>query len=369
MVDIHYTVLVGLVINPVAGMGGSVALKGTDGAAYQQALDRGAVPVASGRAMRALAGIEDGVQFLTAFDEMGERVLSDLGQDYEVVHWVDGASSGRDTWEACLAFLARKVDLIVFCGGDGTARDVMDAVGENVPVIGIPSGVKMHSGVFANTPEEAGGVINNFLQGGMPTRLAEVMDVDEDAFREGELKARLYGYLQVPEQEGGIQPPKGFMYSSSDDEQKGAIAEYVVETMKTGTLYVLGPGTTTRAVAERMGGPKTLLGVDVYRDGGLVVEDASEEDLLGALVGNEARLILTPIGRQGFVFGRGNQQLSPKVVATIGLPNLQIIATPEKLRETPTLRSDSGDLELDRKMRGYQRVLVGYAHYRMVLCV
>jgi predicted polyphosphate/ATP-dependent NAD kinase len=366
-VPFHYrTVLVGLVINPVAGMGGSVALKGTDGEAYGQALKRGAVPIARDRAMRALSRIGGDVKFLTASGEMGAAVLSDLGIKREVVYNVEDQTGAEDTRKACAAFLERNVDLIIFCGGDGTARDVLDVIGENVPVVGIPSGVKMHSAAFANTPEEAGDAIMSLLEGA-PTRLAEVMDVDEEAFRSGELKAHLYGYLRVPET-SSMQPPKGSVYGTSDDEQKAVIADHVVESMEPGTLYVLGPGTTTKAIADRLGQPKTLLGVDIYLDGRLVQVDVTEKDLLGSVQGRKVRLILTPIGRQGFVLGRGNQQISPKVVQEIGTENIQIIATTAKLREISCLRSDSGNVDLDRKMGGYQRVLVGYSQYRMVRC-
>ncbi|OPX61826.1 MAG: ATP-NAD kinase [Methanomassiliicoccales archaeon PtaB.Bin134] len=359
--------LVGFVINPVAGMGGSVALKGTDGESYELALVRGAVPLARGRAVRALSAVSGNIRYLTAPGEMGAGALSDLGLGFEVVAMIDEPSGPDDTRRACLAFLDAGADLIVFCGGDGTARDVLDVVGERVPVIGIPSGVKMHSAVFANTPEEAGSMISLFASGMKETKLAEVMDVDEDAFRRGELRARLYGYMRVPSG-NGMQPPKGSVYATSDEEQKEAIAEYVVEEMLPGTLYILGPGTTTKAVADRMQEGKTLLGVDVYLDRRLLKVDAAEDDLLELLKEHRARLLLTPIGRQGFVLGRGNQQISPRVVEAVGPENILVLATPEKLRETPCLRYDTGDAVLDREMSGFQRVLVGYAQYRMVRC-
>ncbi|MHC1709599.1 MAG: ATP-NAD kinase family protein [Methanomassiliicoccales archaeon] len=359
--------LLGFVINPIAGMGGSVALKGTDGDTYRAAVSKGAVPVALGRAVRALSRLDEGVRFLTASGEMGEGALNDLGLAHEVVWETSGESVPEDTRQACRRFLERKVDLIAFCGGDGTARDVLDAVGDEVPVIGIPSGVKMHSAVFANTPEEAGDAIAHFIEGETETRLAEVMDVDEDAFREGELRARLYGYVKVPDL-NGLQPPKGAVFGTSDEEQKEAIAEFVVERMEPGTIYVLGPGTSTKAVADGMKQPKTLLGVDAYLDGKIILTDASEYDLLHLLKDKRSKLLVTPIGRQGFVFGRGNQQLSPNVLELVGMENLLIVATPTKLAETQILRSDSGDVDLDKRLCGYRKVLIGYDQYRMVRC-
>lgn len=359
--------LLGFVINPIAGMGGSVALKGTDGDAYRVALSKGAVPLARGRAVRALSRLDGDIGFLTASGEMGAWALNDLGLAHEVVWETSGESVPEDTRQACRRFMEKKVELIVFCGGDGTARNVLDGIGDQVPVIGIPSGVKMHSAVFANTPEEAGDAVARFVKGETETRLAEVMDVDEDAFRKGELRTRLYGYVKIPDL-GGLQPPKGAVFGTSDEEQKEAIAEFVVERMEPGTTYVLGPGTSTKAVADRMGQPKTLLGVDLYQDGKAIMTDTSEDDLLRILVGRRVKLLVTPIGRQGFVFGRGNQQLSPKVIDMIGLENVLILATPTKLAETPVLRSDSGDIDLDRRLCGYRKVLIGYDQYRMVRC-
>ncbi len=359
--------LLGFVINPIAGMGGSVALKGTDGDAYRVAISKGAAPIALGRAVRALSRLDRDANFLTASGGMGAWALNDLGLAHEVVWETSGDSVPEDTRQACRRFLERNADLIVFCGGDGTARDVLDAVGDKAPVIGVPSGVKMHSAVFANTPEEAGDAIARFIKGETAIRLAEVMDVDEDAFRNGELRTRLYGYVKVPDL-GGLQPPKGAVFGTSDEEQKDAIAEFVVERMEPGTLYVLGPGTSTKAVADRMEQPKTLLGVDVYLDRKVILLDAPEEELLKLLNGKRAKMLVTPIGRQGFVFGRGNQQLSPNVIEMVGMDNLLIIATPTKLAETSFLRSDSGDIGLDKRLCGYRKVLIGYDQYRMVSC-
>lgn len=358
--------IVGLVINPIAGMGGKVALKGTDTDALEIAIGRGASPTAERRARRAISIVPPIIHFLTASGSMGEDVLKTLGFEHEVVHRVCGRSGAEDTVRTCQQFRGR-TGLVLFCGGDGTARDVMTALGNDVPVVGIPAGVKMHSAVFANTPEEAGAAVSRFFDGERDTRLAEVMDVDEEAFRRGELRARLYGYLKVPDL-GSLQPAKGAVFGTSDEEQKGAIAEFLVERMEPGTIYVLGPGTSTKAVADRMGQPKTLLGVDAYLDGKAVLTDASEKDLLRLLNGQKAKVLVTPIGRQGFIFGRGNQQLSPKVIEMVGLENLTMIATPTKLAETPVLRSDSGEIGLDARLSGYRKVLIGYDQYRMVRC-
>ncbi len=134
-------------------------MKGTDTPAIlEEAAKRGARPIAQGRALMALqaAGDLEGYEFFTAGGVMGEDVLRTRTDKVTVVYATPENTSDRDTRGACAALLEAGIDILLFTGGDGTARDVMDAVDEQVPVIGIPSGVKMHSGVFANTPHDAG---------------------------------------------------------------------------------------------------------------------------------------------------------------------------------------------------------------------
>jgi predicted polyphosphate/ATP-dependent NAD kinase len=361
-------VTAGLVINPVAGMGGSVGLKGTDGTdTLSRAIELGAKPIAARRAKEALGMLApEEVRFLTAGREMGEDVLRELGFEHEVVHPVVDPSSD-DTVKACTEFLERGADIIVFVGGDGTARDVMSAVDETVPVIGVPSGVKMHSSVFTNTPEDAGRLLHRFAQGRMESLPGEVMDIDEEAFREGRLSAALHGHMLVPYEPALVQRSKSVFESPTMEEEKDEIAQYFVENMDPGMLYILGPGTTVAAVAERMGVRKTLLGVDVYRDSQRIAEDVNEDALLGILEGeDEVEMVITPIGAQGFIFGRGNQQLSPAVIRKVGKERVRVLATPTKLRDTPQLMVDTGDPSLDEELRGHIRVLVGYGREKLV---
>ncbi|MDD1755682.1 MAG: ATP-NAD kinase family protein [Methanomassiliicoccales archaeon] len=362
--------LVGLVVNPLAGMGGSVGLKGTDGREiFEEAKRRGARPVAEGRMRDVLSHIPrtGGLRFLTASGAMGEGLLATFSFPYDVVHRSEADPSSQDTRSACAQFLSMGARLIIFGGGDGTARDVMDAVGERVPVIGVPSGVKMHSAVFANTPQDAASLIVKYLSPGLPLRKSEVMDIDEEAFREGRLSARLYGYVMTPYERGLVQPIKGDYEGGSVEEEKESIAAYVAEEMKGGVLYILGPGTTLEAVAKRLGVPKTLLGVDAVLDGKVVAADASERDLLALLDAHDkAKIFVTPIGAQGFILGRGNQQISAQVVREAGLENLVVLAAPTKLKETRVLRVDTGDDELDRRLRGFRNVVVGFRLGTMV---
>ncbi len=362
-------VKLGLFLNPIAGMGGAVGLKGTDGAAVmREALKRGAVPTAGSRMEEALESIDlQGVDVLSAGGSMGAALLDILGIAHSIVHRPTGPTSAEDSKAVCRAFLEAKVDLIVFGGGDGTARDVMDVVGESVPVIGIPAGVKMHSAVFATRPSSAAILIGRFIRGEIQTKRAEVMDIDEDSYREGRLSSRLYGYLRIPYEASLVQPMKGNYEGTSVEQEKEDIADYVVEGMSPDVLYILGPGTTTQMLAERIGVEKTLLGVDVVKGGRLILKDATETDIL-RLVEESAssEIIVTPIGAQGFIFGRGNQQISPLVIRKVGLRHVRVLAAPTKLTETKVLRVDTGDADLDLLLAGYLKVVVGNRRERVV---
>ena len=252
--------------------------------------------------------------------------------------------------------------MILFAGGDGTARDVLSVVDQEVPVLGIPSGVKLHSSVFAVNPRKAGQLALLFIQGNAHLKESEVMDVDEDAFRDNRVSAKLYGYLLVPFERRLVQQTKSSSSSAPDEKAvQKAIAEYLVSIMDS-SIYVLGPGTTVRAVTDALGLKKTLLGVDVIKDGHLLCADASESDILELISKDTARIIVTPIGGQGFIFGRGNQQISPEVIKRVGRENLIVIATPNKLLSVGVnepLRVDTGNPEVDKLLSGYLRVITG----------
>lgn len=355
---------VGLVINPIAGMGGAVGLKGTDTPEIlEEAVRRGAHPLAQDRTDEALraAGELDGYDFLTAGGQMGEDMLRRHTPRVTVVYAPGEVTTEKDTGAACVAVLRAGVDLLLFTGGDGTARDVMDVVGEDVPVIGIPSGVKMHSGVFANTPRDAGALLRRTRVEKLPPHQAEVMDIDEAEVREGRISASLYGYMLTPDEPSLMQPYKLALGGATEDQHKEAIAKYFVENMVPGMLYILGPGTTMDAVGKRLEINKTLIGVDLVVDRRLLAKDVDEATILKALdTYPEARIVVSPIGAQGFIFGRGNQQISHRVIERVGIRNVIVIATPIKMRETRVLRIDTGDAELDEKLRGYGKVLIGY---------
>jgi predicted polyphosphate/ATP-dependent NAD kinase len=269
-----------------------------------------------------------------------------------------------DTALAARDLLADGVDLMLFAGGDGTARTICAAVGDAVPVIGVPAGVKIHSAVYATTPAAAGDVAALYLHdrpGAVQLREAEVMDIDEEAFREDRVSARLYGFMTVPVARGLTQSAKA---GGVAGEQRALldVAADVIAGMEPGCLYIVGPGTTTRTIMERLGLPKTLLGVDLVADGALVAADATEGDLLRALDRYaRARIVVTVIGGQGHVFGRGNQQISPAVIRRVGREHVVVVATQTKLLslEGRSLLVDTGDPELDAELSGYIKIVTG----------
>jgi len=289
---------IGFLINPIAGMGGAVGLKGTDGLAAA-ALTRGAKPQAAVRAracLHLLSLAKESIHFFTASGEMGEDELRQCGLQYTVAHVAREESSSLDTRQACRAFLENGVDLILFCGGDGTARDVASAVGPQ-PILGIPAGVKMHSGVFAISPQAAAQLALGFVRGELLARETEIVDVDEELYRTGELQTRLYAIAKAPYQPVLVQERKRIYSSSNEDEFKDQIALFASEFMRDGSAYILGAGTTIARIAEHLGVEKTLLGVDVLQNGKLLLKDASEDDLLALLDREKSvKVIVSPIG-------------------------------------------------------------------------
>lgn len=362
-----YVKRIGFIVNPIAGMGGSVGLKGTDGDAYIEALKRGAKPVAPLRALEFLNSIESrDFYIISATGAMGadivvqSRVRDNL---YAVIGEIKSTTTREDTIKIARE-MSKLVDLVVFVGGDGTARDICEAVDMSTPVIGVPSGVKMYSSVFALSPVSAAKLLDMYLRG--LTRLVEreVVDTDEESIRRDIIAIRLYGYLLVPLAEGLVQESK-FIYTGYDEEEaKFAIARYVVENMEPNAPYILGPGSTVKAICRVLELPCTLLGVDVILNKKLVVRDAWEKDLLNILEKyRRIKVVVTPIGKQGFIFGRGNQQISPRVLSRINREDILVVATRSKMNELKYLFVDTGDRELDRKLSGYYKVLVDYNMY------
>ncbi len=354
----------------MAGIGGSVGLKGSDGEAVQrEALKKGAEAVSPRRAVVALRSLNDhslDIDIVTSGGEMGEDELRTAGLKYDVVYRANSVTTRADTISSVREFLRVGVDLVVFVGGDGTARDVLEVIDARTPMTGVPSGVKMHSAVFLNRPEDLGPAVSSYWKTGA-LKKAEVMDVDEDLFRKGVVRAKLYGIAMVPDDKTHIQTGKSSYETLSAEDEAKEIGSYIAESMEPQTAYILGPGTTTSHIAEALGIRKTLLGVDVISDGRLVISDATEKDLLRVLgTKGKAIIVLSPIGSQGFFLGRGNQQISCKVVRAAGPESIVVVATPTKLKDTKVLRVDTGDPDLDAELRGRVKVVTGYKRRKLV---
>lgn len=358
----------GLVVNPCAGVGGPVALKGSDGAGvYADALRRGGTARATDRAAEALAALEayaGQIELTTWGGAMGEDSARDAGLQPIVAGHAseDHQTDADDTRAAVRQLRDSGIEVLLFAGGDGTARDILEVVGDRLPVLGIPAGVKMHSGVYAINPASAGRLLCKLVSTGWVDLVrGEVRDIDEEAFREGEVRTRFFGEMLVPDDQDLLQQVKCAGQAGEEEILQG-LAAWVVETMQAGCTYVIGPGSTTAAVMQELGLEFTLLGVDVIRDGGLLARDAAEREILALVNDTDARIMVTAIGGQGHILGRGNQQISPRVIHSVGPEHIQVLATREKLRSLDgrALRVDSGDPELDRALCGHLQVFAGY---------
>ncbi|MBN1641049.1 MAG: ATP-NAD kinase family protein [Anaerolineae bacterium] len=358
---------IGLIVNPIAGMGGSVGLKGTDGEMVKRARHLGARPVTPERVAAFLAHITHGddILWLAAPGTMGAThlaryafcatVIGTLGDDAE------GETTADDTRRIAAEMVRAGVDLLVFVGGDGTARDICDAIGVQRPVIAVPAGVKVYSGAFALSPRAAAAMVDAFVEGVDLTEV-EVLDIDEEAFRENRLEARHYGFLLSPNVATQLQPGKEGTHATPDtaENQRDIAAEFT-EQMVNDRLYLLGPGTTVQAIAEALGVEKTLLGIDALLDGSLVEQDLSEHRILALLDGYpQVTIVVTPLGGNGFIFGRGNKPFTPEVIRRVGLDRIMVVATEQKAQQIGLLRVDTGDAALDTQLSGYREVIIGY---------
>jgi predicted polyphosphate/ATP-dependent NAD kinase len=362
----------GLIINPVAGLGGRVGLKGSDGEHVQtQARRLGAQAGAQRRALEALAylrGMKSELEFVTYPAEMGADTLRSAGMPLQEIGQIEPShTTASDTRQAATEMRSLGVDLLFFAGGDGTARDIYTAIGTNLPVLGIPAGVKILSGVYAIHPRAAGQIGRAYLDGDISDlRNMEVLDLDEDQYRQGLVSPQLFGYLHIPYQPGLVQARKT-PSRLSEEASLQAIAQDVIDQMDNDHIYIIGPGTTTQPILSRLGLQKTLIGVDVLYQRQLIVADANEAQLLSLLERYPGWIVVTPIGGQGHILGRGNQQISPAVLRRVSTWRFVVVSTLEKLLtlEHRPLLVDTGDSELDAQFHGFTKVITGY-HDRVV---
>lgn len=366
----------GLLINPVAGMGGSVGLKGTDHM-VEEAIRRGAKPRANDRvrqALKELLEIKNELEIVTCPGDMGEDTAKSMGFRTTVLHTGGRRnlkdlfdSSRTDTIVLSRALEEAGVDLLLFAGGDGTARDIYEGVGTELPALGIPAGVKIHSPVYAKNPQSAGDLAKLWLTGKV-TRTAEqeVLDIDEELYRQEIINTRLYGYLSVPLEHVFTQNRKA-PTPLSETASIESIAHEIVEHMEPDTYYLIGAGTTTRGVMQMLGLKNTLIGVDLIQNKQLVANDLYGDKILDFIKGKKTKLIVTVTGGQGFLFGRGNQQITPEVIREIGKENIMILATKAKIAEfhhQPFL-VDTPDEELNKELCGFYRVITAYGEFTM----
>lgn len=369
----------GFIINPIAGIGGSVALKGSDGM-EKHALALGAKPQANNRAKQALEVLQpylNNIVIYTANDQMGEHCAKGLGFSVEVVyHSASNSTKSEDSKLAAEAILSNDVDILLFAGGDGTARDIANVIlNDNdvqaAPVLGIPAGCKIHSGVYAITPKASGRIIELMVTKELVTlTTGDVMDIDEELFRQGIVKAKWYSELNIPSELRYVQAVKSGGIEN-DELVLQDISANVIEAMNENDdeQYVIGSGSTTAFLMQELGLDNTLLGVDIVEEFEVAATDVTEEKLYKAITEHSGmtKLIITLIGGQGHVFGRGNQQLSPRIIRAIiaqagGTNNIIILATKAKLTALTNkpLISDTGDSELDLQLSGLMQITTGY---------
>ncbi len=351
---------IGLIVNPIAGMGGSVGLKGTDGETYKKALKLGAKPTTPQRIEETLALVNrKDLYFIVAPGKMGEDFIKKFDFKYEVISKIDEETNADDTKRIIREMVEKGIELLIFVGGDGTARDVYDVLGLTIPVVGIPSGVKMFSPVFALSTYAAAEIINIETEQLIEK---EVLDIDEEAFRQGKLGAKLYGYLKVPKNPSLLQGKKEPSNVTKPEKiSKEEIAQYIFENIEKDTLYILGPGTTLATITEKMGVGKTLLGIDAIFKGQLIGTDLNEQGMLSLIKKyDKIKIIVTPIGGNGFIFGRASKQFTPEVLKLIGKENVIVVATEDKISRLECLRVDTGNAETDNNLKGHCKVITGY---------
>lgn len=350
---------IGLIVNPIAGLGGRLALKGTDGPLAAVALASGAAMSAPERVGRALAALTRDSAMLHLFvagGAMGQDAAAAAMLPFEIVHETGERTDRNDTRKTAERLLSLKPELILFAGGDGTARDIMDVVRHDCPVLGIPAGVKMHSAVFARTPRHAGDLAAALIRQPPHSRTFTLGDVVD---RNSEGEPQLYGTMRVPRDPRRMQPAKSSPGADARAQLESACRR-LREEVQDDIIYLIGPGSSTLQLKQLLSPNGTLLGVDIYQRGRLILADADERAILAAIGNRAARIILGVIGGQGFLIGRGNQQISPDVIRRVGRENIVALASAEKIAALPdrSLYADTGDDLLDRQLGGYIPVQV-----------
>jgi predicted polyphosphate/ATP-dependent NAD kinase len=364
-------VKIGFIINPCAGVGGKLALKGSDDL-FDHAVSLGAKPQAFERSrvcIEKLLPYKNDLQWWCAPKQMGHNLLTELGFDACVIDMVvSDSTSSESTKQAVELLLRESLDLLLFAGGDGTARDISVLVGEQL-ALGIPAGVKIQSGVYGITPKACAEVIKQLLQHEQVSAVfEEVRDIDEQALRAGTVNSKYFGEMRVPCVPECIQAVK--MGAIEDPEANSIdIAQWFSESMEEGVCYFVGAGRTLQFLMDELQLENTLLGVDavVCQDGQakLLGSDLTEQELLALSKAYHCQMVVSVIGGQGHILGRGNQQFSAQVLRSVGIDHLHIVATRAKLHSLNKrpLITDTHDENLDTELTGLRSILVGYDDY------
>ena len=374
-------VKLGLLVNPDAGLGGRLGLKGSDGQA-EIARSRGAQD-RSGPRMRImldhLAALSkeslDGIQWHLSEGRMGTDWIPPTISPFGIIHSSNSSTDANDTSQLVASLIDSDIDLLIYAGGDGTTRDVVAALSQygrpELPIIGVPTGVKMHSGCFASSPKAAAEVLSSWLEGDLLLSSTEVLDLDEDLYREGKWVVRLYAEAITPASPRWMQGSKMRVEASGEEEVIQGLAEHVRETLIDDQMMIIwGSGGTLRTIGGILGFELNTLGIDITLGTNIVASDLNEKEILAALEEHQGDviLLLSPMGGQGFLIGRGNLQLSPEVLRMIGVDRVLGIVTPAKMLTLRSLRVETGDPEMDERFskKKYLKVLQGYRTTRVL---
>ena len=374
---------IGFFINPIAGMGGKVALKGTDGL-IDEALRLGADPVSPVRAQRFLESLlkqkNDFLKFLVAPNPMGAQIFRQLQYpDYNIldIH-LNNPTTAADTFNVVKKFCQLKVDLILFVGGDGTSVDVFNSVFNNIPILGLPSGVKTYGEVFAHNPDEVIEILSHFVYD-KTTHEADILDLDEDAYRDGKLAVKLKGRLLVPNQPQYFQSGKvATSHTVDEEETQSRIAEFIkilIEEQPSNTPFILCPGSVIDKISHLLNIQRSILGVDIYFQNKVQIIDAREDQIYNFCFNQDnispPIIILTPIFVFFYLFFRGNHLLITRILKYIKKQNIWVIATRNKIKsiQDGVLRCDTADESINNSLKGYLRVIVEKNEYIMMKVV
>ncbi len=349
---------VGIIVNPIAGCGQFLNLKGSDSLSLKDCPRS----ISLEKAVEFLGETGDlDIEYFTVSGKMGEEAFRKAGvEKYSIVYSYTGECSSKDTICAAKTMMSKGVNVLVFFGGDGTARNIVDA-GFSMPVIGVPLGTKMFSSVFAISIARAVQILRTLATGGIPEfGEADVIDLNEAAYEKGEMGLSSYGNLIIPKSELMMSQSKAEYPETSAE----AIAQYIIDGMQGNVNYLIGPGSTCKSINSLLGLDSSLLGFDLVRNGSLVGKDLSEEEIF-RISEQETRIILSPIGGQGFLLGRGNKQLSARIISNVGFKNIIVVASEEKLRYIRGLYVDIWDSETIEKPK-FIKVLFSYGRFKLM---